>query len=268
MCRQSLDICYSSLMSTSILYEHPLNERMRVFLRLEHLFLQVSHFQNGHSIWDSHASVFALIEILSILDRSDIRSEVLKELDRHLGGLSRLLDTPAVDRHRLDNTLKQLNSQVQKIQQLPNKLGSEIRDNDLLNSVRQRTLIMGGTCGFDLPAYHCWLNQPPRTKAKALSQWISTIIPLQESIELLLTLTRNSTLFERQCAESGFFQRSLDTQNPCQLLRIALPVECDAYPEVSGNKHRANVRFLAYTESGRPKQISYNLEFDMSCCSI
>lgn len=255
-------------MSSSILYEQPLNERMRIFLRLEHLFYQVVHFQHGTSVWDSHASVSALIEILSILDRSDIRTEVLKELDRHVGGLSRLLDTPSVDRQRLDKALKQLSNQIQKMQRLPNKLGAQIRDNDLLNSVRQRTLIMGGTCGFDIPAYHYWLNQPTQTKMDCLSHWLSEILPLQEGIELLLSLTRNSALFERQFAESGFFQRSLDTQNPCQLLRIVMPAESGAYPEVSGNKHRVNVRFLSYTEVGRPKQISYNLEFDLSSCSI
>jgi len=251
-----------------ILYEQPLNERMRIFLRLEHLFSQVSHFQSGTSVWDSHASVSALIEILTILDRSDIRSEVLKELDRHITGLSRLLDTPAVDRSRLDNALTELTIQLQRIQQLPSKLGSEIRDNDLLNSVRQRTVITGGTCGFDIPAYHYWLNQPLSVKAECLSRWLFEINPLKNSIALLLVLTRNSALFEAQTATAGFFQRSLDTQNPCQLLRIALLPESNVYPEVSGNKHRVNVRFLSYTESGRPKQVGHNIHFDMSCCAI
>ncbi len=255
-------------MSAPILYEQPLNERMRAFLRLEHLFHQVNHFRNGKSLWDSHASVSALIEILTILDRSDIRSEIIKELDRHIGGLSKLLDISGVDHHRLECTLQELSGQLQKIQLLPSKLGSEIRDNDLLNSVRQRTVITGGTCGFDIPGYHYWLNQPLHIKAECLSRWVSEITPLRNGIELLLTLTRNSAFFERQAAVAGFFQRSLDTQNPCQLLRISLDPSSEAYPEVSGNKHRVNVRFLAYTEAGRPKQISDNLEFEMSCCSI
>lgn len=255
-------------MSIPVLYEQPLNERMRVFLRLEHLFSQVYHFQHGTSTWDSHASVSALIEILGILDRSDIRSEILKELDRHIAGLSRLLDTPAVDRQSLDRALEQLNTQVQILQRLPSKLSSDIRENDLLNSVRQRTLIMGGTCGFDIPAYHYWLNQSPQEKSESLSLWMATINPLHHSIDLLLKLTRTSALFERQEAVSGFFQKTLDTQNPCQLLRISLPASSGSYPEVSGNKHRVNVRFLAYTESGRPKQISHPIEFELSCCSI
>jgi len=255
-------------MSSLILYEQPLNERTRFFLRLEHLFSQVVHFQNGTSVWDSHASVSALIEILGLLDRSDIRGEVLKELDRHIGGLSKLLDTPGVDHENLDSALQQLRAQAQKMLRLPNKPGTEIRGNELLHSVRQRTLITGGTCGFDIPAYHYWLNQPIPSKIESLSRWFTEMNPLKESIALLLNHTRNSALFERQVAETGFFQRALDAQNPCQLLRISIPTEAGVFPEVSGNKHRVNVRFLSYSESGRPKQITHNLEFDLSCCAI
>jgi cell division protein ZapD len=255
-------------MPSPILYEQPLNERIRAFLRLEHLFCQFTNTLNGDSVWDSHTSVSALIEILTILDRIDVRSEVLKELDKHINGLSRLLDTPNIDRERLDNALSHLNAQLKKIQNLPSKLGSAIRDNDLLNSVRQRTVITGATCGFDIPSYHYWLNQSGQIKFESLSRWHAEISPLQQSIELLLSLTRESAYFDKQKAEVGFFQRSLDTQNPCQLLRIALPVDCTAYPEVSGNKHRVNIRFLTYSETGRPKQIGYNLEFEMSCCAI
>ncbi len=255
-------------MPDSIFYEQPLNERIRAFLRLEHLFSQVTHFQGGHGRWDSHATVTALIEMLTILDRTDIRSEILKELDRHISGLSRLLDAPNVEHDHLAHTLQALRTQQQQIQLLSARLAPAIKDNDLLNCVRQRTVITGGTCGFDIPSYHYWLNQPISTKTECLSRWVSAIQPLINGISVLLTLIRNSAFFETETAEQGFFQRSLDTQNPCQLLRIALPLNVDIYPEVSGNKHRVNVRFLTYTESGRPKQIEHPFQFEMSCCAI
>ena len=255
-------------MSSRILYEHPLNERIRVFLRLEHLLSQISHFKNGYSVWDSHASVSALVEVITILDRTDLRSEVLKELDRHRNELSRLLDIANVDKGRLEKTLQELSHQSQNVQRLPNKLSSQIRENDLLNSVRQRTVISGGTCSFDIPAYHYWLHQDPHLKSATLAQWLEEITPFYEGIELILALIRNSSLFERQLAPNGFFQKSLETQYACQLLRIALSTDSELYPEVSGNKHRINVRFMQYTDTGRPKQVLETLEFEMSCCAI
>lgn len=255
-------------MSSAILYEHPLNERMRTLLRLEQLFAQLHHFQDGSSLWDSQASMTTLIEILGILERLDIRSEVLKELDRHIGGLSRLMDTPAVDHARLEDTLTELHEQFRQIQRLPNKLSSDMRENDLLNAIRQKMLLTGGTCGFDIPAYHYWLNQPAHVKGECLTRWIDEISPLNGAIELLLMLIRNSALFETHSAHLGLFQQSLDIQQPCQLLRVSLPADSTVYPEVSGNKHRINIRFLSFSELSKPKQVTTNLEFQMSCCAI
>ncbi len=255
-------------MSHPVLYEHPLNERIRILLRLEYFFSQASHFRNEAALWDSQAGVSAIIEILSILERNDVKSEILKELERHISSLSRYLDTPTIDRKRLDHTLDKLNAQVKKLHTITTKCGTDCRDNELLTNIRQRTNISGGTCGFDIPAYHYWLNQPTETRSECISHWLSEFRPIQEGIHLLLTTLRNSAFFEQKTAESGFFQQVLDPQHPCQLLRIALPIDCGTYPEVSGSKHRINIRLLSFPESGRPKQISHNFDFDICCCVI
>jgi cell division protein ZapD len=255
-------------MSSAILYEYPLNERIRAFLRLEYFFLQIQHFLAGTTSIDTQAGIAVLIEILTVLERNDIRTEVLKELDRHTLALSRLLDTPAVDRQRLNQILEKLTTQTQQLQRIPNKLGFDMRDKELLSSIRQRTVIAVGTCGFDLPAYHYLLNQPTKVHNEYLSRYLSEFKPLQESIDLLLSLLRSSALFDRQAAEGGFYQRTLDPQNPCLLLRICMPPHCGVYPEVSGSKHRVNLRFLAFSETERPKQVDHRQEFDISCCVL
>lgn len=252
----------------SILYEQPLNERIRLFLRLEHYFVQSFHFMEGGATQDTQAGVTALIEILTILDRNDIRSEILKELDRHSFSLSKLLDTPGVDRSSLDSTLEKLTAQIQRLHRSPGKLVLELRENELLNSIRQRTAISAGTCGFDLPAYHYLLNQPHSYRKERFTQWLCEFVPLKEGLQLLLSLVRNSSLFERQKSINGFFQKSLDIQNPCQLVRINIPMDCGVYPEISGSKHRVNVRFLTFSEVGRPKQIGHDQDFEISCCAI
>lgn len=266
--REAPRFWYNGLMPNPILYEHPLNERIRVFLRLEHFFLQSQYFLNGKTASDTQSGVTALIEILSVLERSDVRSEILKELDRHINGLSKLINTPAVDHQRLDSILEKLTQQIKILQRSPSRLAVEMRDNELLQSIRQRTAIAAGTCGFDLPAYHYLLNQPAALRNEFLARWFSELNPIKEGIELLLSLLRSSALFDKQVAEAGFYQRIPDPQNPCQLLRICMPPSSLAYPEVSGSKHRISIRFLAFSEIGRPKQIAEKQEFDISCCVI
>src|SRR3981189_3932945 len=70
--------------SAPIVYEQPLNERMRTFLRLEFLYTQASYHSESPNPWSSRAAVASLLEILAITARGDSRTEVLKELERNL----------------------------------------------------------------------------------------------------------------------------------------------------------------------------------------
>ena len=67
-------------MSTELTFEHPLNERIRTFLRLEHLLDKVVHFLPQEDAWASRAAVEGLLDILAVTARADIKTELLKEL--------------------------------------------------------------------------------------------------------------------------------------------------------------------------------------------
>jgi cell division FtsZ-interacting protein ZapD len=69
------------MQTPATIYEHPLNERMRFFLRLEFLFRQARHSLRGEAVWDSHNTLTTLLEILNIVSRIDIKTEVIKELE-------------------------------------------------------------------------------------------------------------------------------------------------------------------------------------------
>jgi len=64
------------------IFEHPLNERMRTFLRLDFLYNQALYHNEMASQWGSRAAMDCLLDVLAIATRGDIRSEVLKELER------------------------------------------------------------------------------------------------------------------------------------------------------------------------------------------
>jgi cell division protein ZapD len=59
-------------------YEQPLNERMRTFLRLDFLYQQALFHEEREDAWSTRAAVGSLLEILAITARGDVRSEVLK----------------------------------------------------------------------------------------------------------------------------------------------------------------------------------------------
>ena len=61
-------------------YEQPLSERMRTFLRLEFLYHPMLQNSDRDDDWATRATIATLIEIMAILSRGDVRSEVLSEL--------------------------------------------------------------------------------------------------------------------------------------------------------------------------------------------
>ena len=98
-----------------ILYEQPLNERIRSFLRLEYLFQQAAHHLACQSEWDSRATLACVLEILEIFGNSNLKSEVLKELERHITSLKRHEQNPEVDHSQLSGLLDSINSHVESV---------------------------------------------------------------------------------------------------------------------------------------------------------
>ena len=90
------------------IYEQPLNERMRTFLRLEFLYTQAGYHTETASPWSSRAAVASLLEILAISARGDARNDVLKELERHAHMLKEFQTKPGVDSARLRSLLSNI----------------------------------------------------------------------------------------------------------------------------------------------------------------
>ena len=85
-------------------YEQPLNERMRRFMRLEFLYKQSLYNSDVESTWATRAVIANLLEIMAILTRGDVRSEVHKELDLQIDNLKRFQSEPEVDSGRAGQT--------------------------------------------------------------------------------------------------------------------------------------------------------------------
>src|SRR5437667_12857627 len=92
----------------SLVFEQPLNERMRTFLRLDFLYNQALYHNETGSPWGSRAAMASLIDILAVTTRGDVRSDVLKELEGQLASLSAFDSRPGVDAQRLKNLTSNL----------------------------------------------------------------------------------------------------------------------------------------------------------------
>jgi cell division protein ZapD len=254
--------------ATTLLFEQPLNERMRTFLRLDFLYSQALYHNEIGSQWGSRAAMGSLIDILAITTRTDVRADVLKELEGQLTALGEFQSRAGVDTQRL----KTLTANLQRLRTDLLGAGSAylqpLRDSEFLNAVKHRSAIPGGTCEFDLPDYYFWLSQDDELRVRTFSQWLALLRPLCDAIAELLWLTRQNGRTRHEVAKSGSFAIVFERENPLQLLRISLPAAKGLYPEISGSHHRSNVRFLTWNGlTARPTQTEEDVGFTLSCCT-
>ena len=91
----------------SVLYEHPLNERIRNYLKLEQLFSQVKNCLQ-YDIALSHQLFFSsFFAIIDTLERNDIRGELIKDLEKLEQNLVIWSRAPDIDTSALEENLKE-----------------------------------------------------------------------------------------------------------------------------------------------------------------
>ncbi len=258
-------------MNTLTTYEFPLNERIRVFMRLEHLFIQLNHFLAGTSVPDKRAAMTILIDALSIFSRNNLKAELLLETER----LSRILSAPSysgtIQGEKLQQTLINLDDTKKILYTSNGKIGAKLMASNLFQSVSQRNAIPGGSCSFDLPAFHYWLSQETALQQKELADWAAPFLEIHHAIALVLNLIRENGSSSQETAKNGFFQSSLpvDNNDSSQLLRVQVPQITPCYAEISGGKHRFTVRFmLPAIDSERSTQTTKAIDFTLTCCQL
>lgn len=250
-----------------IIYEQPLNELIRVCLRIELLFLQMDHQITDQSQLATRNVIASIINLLQLLDRPDLKAKLAKELGHQTMLLARLENTPEIDHEKLRTLLNQLEELARCFIDSSKKIGQNLRDVELLNNLRLHLASPGGGCSFDIPIYHYWLNQPASEREATLKSWITEFNNIRKAASLILQLVREGAKQQQKTAEHGFYQELLDPQTNLRLIRVAIPKDIHAYPEISIGRHYLSVRFFIPSVAERPTQYLQHLPFWIYHCS-
>jgi len=256
-------------MSSEIHFEQPLNERIRTFMRIEDLYTRCKYYINKEKAFDSHSALSTLFELMGLASRGDLKRELMKEIKRQLTNLQQLHSIPSLDKEKLQNIISSHNDLINQLDSLPGQLVGHLKDNNFINSIKQRSTIPGGTCDFDLPAYHYWLTQPANQRKQTIDAWLEPYGIINNTVKHCLDLIRNSSEIESCTAANGFYQRNLDQNQPNQLIRVIIDESEKCFPEISAGKHRFSIRFLQQPDPNQyPKQIERDIKFKLSCCAF
>jgi len=245
---------------TTVLFEHPLNEKMRTWLRIEFLLQQLHANPHLSSIASSLTFFRTASDLLDVLERGEVRTDLLKELERQQQKLLLWSDVPGVEMSRIHELRAELKDTASVLMSAP-RIGQALKEDRMVSLVKQRLSIPGGCCSFDLPTLHIWMHMPQALRDTDVRHWLDTLEPLHKSLTSVLGLIRQSGPFRNQISLNGFFQ---DNAEGADLLRLRLSLEYQLYPQVSGHKTRYAIRFLPLdSEKG---QVPARLNFELACC--
>lgn len=248
-----------------ILYEHPLHERVRTYLRAEHLLRRFEDLFRRDSQIDHHFALLTLFEVVEVGSRSDLKSEMLKEIERYKMQLNAYRDNPSVSQQTLQSLLGELDQAFQLVSNQNSRLGQGLTETEWVGSLKNRAGIPGGTCSFDLPAYHAWQQRPAEERRADLQRWAKPLEALSVSTSLLLRLLRDNGHMQRVMATKGQYQQNLP-QGRYQMMRIVLSSDPNLVPEVSGNRMMAWVRFQRLMPDGKLESCQDDISFDVELC--
>jgi cell division protein ZapD len=249
------------------LYEYPLNERIRTLLRLEDLFTRFDHFATQAGPLEHHVALTTLFEILEVASRADLKSDLIQELERQRQTLIAFRHNPNVAIDALQAVLADIDGASQLLNAATGKSGQHLRDNEWLMSIRSRAIIAGGTCEFDLPSYHAWLNRPTEARRRDITTWSAPFQALRDALVIVLRLLRESAQRSVVTTHQGSHQKTLGGKI-YQMLQIRVDSASGAIPEISANKYMLWIRFTSQDGDLRPRPFEGNVEFELALCSL
>lgn len=251
-----------------ILYEYPFGESIRTTLRLEHLFDRLGTLMWRDDPIDHHFALGTLFEIMDVASRADLKSDLLRDLDRYRQQFNSYRGNPAIQENVLDEVLARIERVYHALNEVPGKAGQTLSGNDWLMSIRSRINIPGGTCEFDLPSYYAWQHEPAAKRQQDLQQWVGTLSPFAEAVKLVLSLLRDAGHAHMVAAPCGQYQQTIKDSRSYHLLRLRIDPGLGLVPEISANRLMVSIRLMRADSEGKLKIASdTDASFELTLCA-
>ena len=248
------------------IYELPLNERLRTFMRIEFLYSRLKYFcSNLDDNWQTRTVIHTLLEIYSILSRTDVRREVLADLDRYIMQMQRFQSAPDADNNMVNDVLEDLDSIKDQVVDIGTDYLLKLREDEFIASLLHRHTLPGGKAEFDMPKYKFFLESDKKNVVVQINRWIDVMRPICEGIDKLMWIIRESNEPIATVAVGGQYNHQIERRTQISLVRI-ITDEVNIYPEISGGRHLIAVRFFNQNKDGEYLQFEDNVEFKISLC--
>lgn len=245
-------------------YEQPLNEKTRLFMRLSYLMKRFHEHLDNPTKVNCQAAIMVLLELYNLSSRLDVKNAALHVLDIQSQAVRIAEGIEGIDKAHAARVLKKLEDKSKRLYSFRGQLGQQLKAHNFLNILKQRASIAGGINDMDVPLFNYWLNQAEEKRLSDLKDWARPYEIAFEAIELLMDLIYQGVESFEAVAEGGFYQASLSPEKDYQILSLTLEDNLPLYPEISAGKQRFSIRFVdASNLEEKGKQILEDVKFTL-----
>jgi len=257
---------FSKLTSHYILYEKPLNETMRLLLRLDALFTRYSQLSaDNHPITlDEKLSV--LLRLIAITDRADLKSKLTQLVHQLILRLQQWQKHKDAHQAPILEALQQAQHCLAYFDQTRDKIGHHLREHFFVKQLLAQFNHPGGLTNFSLPIYALWQQQILEQKGHDIHDWMKEFNPLKSCIELLLKFIRQNSDCKTAWVDNGFYQQPIDTKKTIQIFQVKVPIAFNVYPNISVGRHHVSIHFHHVPQAGFDMSEPYAKPFECQLC--
>ncbi len=252
-------------MNPTQLFEYPLSQPFRHFLRVESAFEQIGQLKSSNSHSALMSAVLQFVNLLELLTRVDIKTEIIKELESQTQHYRHLKNNPAVDSQKLNNFLAQLEKLHRWAIAYQGRLGDDLRSQSFIQNIMSKQSLQTGVISCDSPELYYFSKLTIESLQNYLGQWMEKLEGLKTSIQVILRLTRELSFFQDAYAPMGDYL--IEKPNPgLSLVRIQVPGDTKLFPEISAGKHRIAIHFYRLSEVLIKKKYLSEVKFQFATC--
>ena len=247
--------------SHAAIYEEPVDERIRKFLKLENYFLKLKYHKDLDTSYDSYASLYNLIMIYKTLSRVEVKSELIREIDFHRQRYGEYIKIDSSDKIKLNSIMEKQNVILNNLYNLKSNYLNELNKDEFFQFCVKHFESLNTEMDY-------WLTRDHTMRLNQIDLWLEIIKPIENSVYFCLEILRRSSETCEICAENGFHLIKLNPEKKVRLLRITMQSDNYYFPRISLGPQRATISFMILNENNKYLQIKDNISFVLDLCYI
>ena len=247
--------------SHAAIYEEPIDERIRKFLKLENYFLKLGYHKELDTPYDSYVSLYNLVKAYNTLSRVEVKSDLIREIDFHKQRYMEYIKFDSSDKIKLNSIMEKQNVILNNLYNLQSNYMNKLNNDEFFQFCVKHYESLSTELDY-------WLTRDHASRLNQINLWLETVRPIENSIYFCLDILRKSSETKEVCANNGFYLLKLNQEKKVRLLRITMQSDNYFFPRISLGPQRATISFMLLNEDNKYKQIKDNINFVFDLCYI